>query len=295
MRRIIFQILLIPLALMMIFACNKSDMNSKTADDLLGNPEYPAISYGGYRENSRAYVPTVEQIKEDMRILHAMGIRFLRTYNTQQYKDAENLLKAIREIRKADPRFEMYVMLGAWIDCKDAWTDSPDHTQEDEENNAAEINAAVRMANAYPEIVKVIAVGNEAMVHWATSYFVEPGVILKWVEYLQDLKQKGELPASVWITSSDNFASWGGGDSSYHKPDLEKLIRAVDYISMHTYPFHDSHYNPEYWQVPAEDQLLDPEKQIEQAMERAIDYARNQYENEKIHGKPGHRKGDPYW
>ena len=30
---------------------------------------------------------------------------------------AENTLKAIREIKQVDNNFEMYVMLGAWIQC----------------------------------------------------------------------------------------------------------------------------------------------------------------------------------
>ena len=51
-----------------------------------------------------------------------MGIKILRTYNVQ-LQHAPNLLKAISELKKEDPNFEMYVMLGAWIDCKNAWTD----------------------------------------------------------------------------------------------------------------------------------------------------------------------------
>ncbi|MEI2710580.1 MAG: hypothetical protein V9E96_16435 [Chitinophagaceae bacterium] len=31
-------------------------------------------------------------------------------------------------------------------------------------------------------IIKIISVGNEAMVHWATSYYVTPNIILKWVK-----------------------------------------------------------------------------------------------------------------
>ena len=31
----------------------------------------------------------------------------------------------------------------------------------------------------YPEIVKIIAVGNEAMVKWATAYYIQPGLIMK--------------------------------------------------------------------------------------------------------------------
>ena len=69
---------------------------NKTAAQILGDSNYQAISYGGYREKKREVQPTVEQLKEDMRILEAMGIKVLRTYNTQ-YKKAGNVLKAIRE------------------------------------------------------------------------------------------------------------------------------------------------------------------------------------------------------
>ena len=101
------------------------DQQSKkqvTAKDILGNPDYLAISYGGYREITRDSQPTVKDIKEDMRLLSAMGIKMLRTYNVQ-LPHAGNVLKAIQALKAEDPDFEMYVMLGAWIDCKNAWTD----------------------------------------------------------------------------------------------------------------------------------------------------------------------------
>ncbi len=247
---------------------------SPTAAEILGNPYYQAISYGGYRQPTRDSVPTVEQIKDDMRILSAMGIKVLRTYNTE-LAELPHLLKAIGEMKNVDPQFEMYVMVGAWINCKDAWTPNPDHSQEDEAYNAAEIDRAVAYAQQYPDIVKVIAVGNEAMVHWASSYFVPPGVILKWVNYLQELKKKGDLPKDLWITSSDDFASWGGASPAYHTEDLNKLIRAVDFISMHTYPFHNSHYNPDFWynRVPEWTAI----EQIDAAMQRAGEFAAGQY------------------
>ena len=93
-----------------------------TAEDILGNPNYPAFSYGGYRERTRDSVPSVDELKEDMKVLSAMGVRIIRTYNTQKYDHTENLLKAIRQLKDEDRNFEMYVMLGVWIDCKDAWT-----------------------------------------------------------------------------------------------------------------------------------------------------------------------------
>lgn len=254
-------------------------MHDPSASELLGNPDYPAICFGGYRGLSRSEQPSLPQLKEDVRLLHAMGIRFLRTYNVQ-LPHAANVVKAVHELKREEPGFEMYVMLGAWIDCAGAWTDAPDHTGQDFEANRTEIDRAVALAQQYPEIVKVIAVGNEAMVHWAASYFVAPKVILQWVNHLQALKSDGALPADLWITSSDNFASWGGGGGEYHNEDLEALVLAVDYVSMHTYPFHDTHYNPVFWSADSLDQEVTAPSdggRIEQAMERALAYSRNQY------------------
>jgi len=199
-------------------------VKSKTAAEILGNPLYQAISYGGYREKTRDIQPTIKELKDDMKILSAMGVKIIRTYNVQ-LQQAPNLLKAIRELKEADPSFEMYVMLGAWIDCLNAWTNHMPNHDEESPDNAGEIDRAVALANKYPDIVKVLAVGNEAMVKWATSYFVQPRVILKWVNHLQNLKKANKLPKDLWITSSDDFASWGGGEDMYHVEDLKKLIK----------------------------------------------------------------------
>ena len=269
----------------MLWSCNTNTkennatqpkQNMVTAKDILGNPEYLAISYGGYRQKTRDVQPTISELKDDMKLLAAMGIKLLRTYNLQ-LAQAPNILKAITELKKEDSNFEMYVMLGVWIDCKDAWTvQEPNHDIESEAN-AGEVDRAVALAKQYPEIVKIIAVGNEAMVRWATSYFVRPNVILKWVTHLQALKNKGDLPKELWITSSDDFSSWGGGDLSYRTEDLEKLIKAVDYVSMHTYPMHNTHYNPQFWLIPNYEKNLSEEDQIEAAMQRAYKFAKNQY------------------
>jgi len=117
------------------------------------------------------------------------------------------------------------------------------------------------------------------MVHWQEEYYVEPGIILKWVNNLQERKKNGDLPKDLWITSSDNFASWGGGGSEYHVDDLNKLIKAVDFISMHTYPMHDTHYNPDFWGVHEDENDLSDKEKIEAAMQRSLGYAVSQYQS----------------
>ena len=282
MRRILTSVLIL-FAFLTFYNCKNNDKASeastiKSAKDILGNPEYLAMSYGGYRYADHSIEPTLDELKEDMKILSAMGVKLIRTYKLLK-PQAANLVRVISDMKKEDPNFEMYVMLGAWVDCKNSFNSGngePDHDQENEEN-PAEIARAVALANKYPDIVKVIAVGNEAMVKWAASYYVQPGVILKWVNHLQDLKKEGKLPKDLWITSSDNFASWGGGGEEYHVEDLNELIKAVDFISMHTYPMHDTHYNPDFWNLSEDEKDLSDMVKIDNAMLRAKEYAMSQY------------------
>jgi exo-beta-1,3-glucanase (GH17 family) len=273
--------------IMLVYSCNngmKTEMalnqekqkQDISAKDILGNPAYLAIAYGGYRGKSRDIQPTLAELKEDLKILNAIGIKILRTYNVQ-LPHASNVVKAISELKKEDTNFEMYVMLGAWIDCKNAWTDKVPNHEVESEQNRREIERAVALANKYPDIIKIISVGNEAMVKWAASYFVQPDIILKWVNHLQNLKKFNKLSKDLWITSSDNFASWGGGGAEYHEENLEKLIKAVDYISVHTYPMHDTHYNPVFWGVLEFESALSKEEKINAAMIRAKNYAKTQY------------------
>lgn len=279
----ISKFILLLLLITLFISCSSKPMNSKksteiTAKTIIGNPKYQAICYGGFREKTRDIEPTIAQLKEDLQLLAAMNIKVLRTYNVHN-KEVSNLLIAIRELQKENSNFEMYLMLGAWIDCKNAWTaNTPIHNVESE-RNAIEIEEAVRLTNEYPDIIKIIAVGNEAMVKWAAAYYVEPAIILKWVNHLQKLKKEQKLPASLWITSSDNFASWGGGGNEYHVEDLKQLIKAVDYISMHTYPMHDTHYHPVFWGVLESEKQLSDKQKIDAAMIRSRDYAINQYRN----------------
>ena len=281
---------------LVMLSCNKEKKQVQkeniniTAKDILGNPDYLAISYGAYRSNSRKVQPTIEEIKEDLRILNAMGIKIVRTYNVH-FPHAENILKAITELKKEDATFEMYVMLGAWIEAKHAFSSESEKIRNQDGvrfmpqidgmiGNEIEIEEAIKLTKQYSDIVKILAVGNEAMIHWATDYFVEPSIILKWVNHLQNLKNKGELPKDLWITSSDNFAAWGGGDAVYHKEDLVELVKSVDYISMHTYAYHDTHYTPDYWIYDSNVYESDIEK-IDAAMLRAKNYAMSQYDGVK--------------
>jgi len=274
-------ILSLIIAISCCYSCqqkNYPDGNKISAQEILGNPKYQAFSAGAYRYPIRDSVPSVTDIKEDLKLTAALGVKLLRTYNTQHYVQAENLLKAITELKKEDENFEMYVMLGAWIQCKGAWSSNINHELGALENNKAEIDAAVTLAKQYPDIVKMIAVGNEAMINWASGYYVSPKIILKWVNHLQELKASGTISKGIWITSSDNYEAWGGGADSYKTKDLEDLIKAVDFISLHTYPYHATYHQPLFWGIPDDETNLSDIEKIDAAMLRAKEFAINQYQ-----------------
>ena len=157
--------ILLVISLVLLASCQTSQKEKKpmqnnrnlTAKEIFNKPEFLAISYGGYRKKTRKEQPTIQQLKEDLKILHAMDIRILRTYNVR-LPHAANILKAIKVLKQEDSSFEMYVMLGAWIDCKNAWTEMPLNHNEGSEHNAVEIERAVELANQYPDIVKIIHV-----------------------------------------------------------------------------------------------------------------------------------------
>ncbi|MGR5421039.1 hypothetical protein [Vibrio sp. PNB22_4_1] len=257
---------------------------SDSGKPLLGNPEYQAISYGAWRTKERMNgdtVPSVADQMEDMRVLSAMGIKVIRTYNTQGFKgldgesNTENLLEAIRLLKAEDENFEMYVMLGVWIDALNSWTGQAIDSSVDSPNNQLELAKAKELALEYPDIVKVIAVGNEAMVNWAESYKVHPSIILNHVNDLQSWKQENDATKDLWVTTSDNWAVWAGQDANANhneQSELKALIKAVDYVSLHTYAFHDTQWDPNFktdWKISEQDQSLTKEEQIALSMDKA--------------------------
>ena len=244
---------------------------------LLGNPNYPAMSYSGDRTIKRTAEnsPSLEDIREDLKILSAMGVKLIRTYNTAEFPQSERILHVIHELKEADPNFEMYVMLGAWINCKNAFVADTDHTQEDPEWNQQEIAKAIELTNAYPDIAKIIAVGNEAMVHWQ-AHHVHSRVILKWVNYLRQARAEGRLPEKTLITTSENWAALGG-EKAYHNDELLELLRQMDFLSLHTYAFHDTHYNENLkWGILPSEADLPKSEQARHSIARAIESQKQQ-------------------
>ena len=226
MKKSTWNIVGIVCAFVALFGCAHEPTNTtpmKTAAEILGNPEYQAISYGGYRAKSREVQPTIQQLKNDMKIMHAMGIRVLRTYNLQ-LDHAPNVLRAIRELKQEDPTFEMYVMLGPGLIVRMRGRTTQITILRT--RPTMKVRSARRCTMPTSTLILLRSL-LWAMRPWCTgrgATLLSPGSSLKYVNYLQELKTMGKLSPDLWITSSDNFASWGGGSPDYHNEDLEALV-----------------------------------------------------------------------
>ena len=189
---------------------------------LLSLPKGRAICYSGYRHgqspDSKSY-PSLEEIREDLLIL-APHWPLLRLYDCSAH--AERVLEVIR--RDGLP---FMVMLGAYIGpemnnfgCPWGVTYTEEQLEASVAENEAEVGRLITLANANPEIVFSVAVGNEATVDW-TDHFVP---VHRMIEHVRRVKQHVKQP----VTFCENYVPW------QHK--LRDLVNELDFISLHTYP-----------------------------------------------------------
>jgi exo-beta-1,3-glucanase (GH17 family) len=124
----------------------------------------------------------------------------------------------LRVIR--DNNLDLKVQLGAFP--------NPASTPAAEAENQAELNACIQLANAYPQIVVAVSVGNEKLVEWSANR-MEPGVI---ASYLRKVRAAVSQP----VTTNDNWLMWS-------KVPRE-VAETIDFAAVHVYPFLDTFYDP---------------------------------------------------
>lgn len=168
-----------------------------------GPMAFNAICYGPHRDGQRpgGPEPSAAQLREDLRVLSEHWNQ-VRLYGSVGF--AESFLSIIRE-----DGFAVKVLLGVWI--------APD----DSLANRSEIEGAVRLAAAYPEIVAAVCVGNETQVFW--SDHVCPPELL--IEALREMRARTTVP----VTTADDFNFW-------NKPESRAVAAEVDFITLHAHP-----------------------------------------------------------
>ncbi len=196
-----------------------------------------AICYSGFREEQvpgESY-PSYEQVKEDLLILQP-DFKYLRMYDSGRH--TQTTLEVIR-----NENFDFKLMLGAFIvaemnnfNCPWGGVYSEEKLEENITLNREKIQKLIELANAYPDIIFSLSVGNEACVGW-TDHYVHENKVLK---YAKLVKAGAKQP----VTFCENYEPW--------QCKLENLARELDFISVHTYPV---------WEYKHIDEALDYTKQ----------------------------------
>lgn len=185
-------------------------------------PAGPAICYSGYRAgqspDSRVY-PSLDQIREDLRLL-APHWQLLRLYDCSPH--AERVLQVI-----AEDRLHFRVLLGGYLGAEVSNPGCPwgaqftgAQLQANARENEAEMDRLVALANAHPDTVFAVAVGNEATVDWTDHLVPLPRML----EHVRRVKAAVRQP----VTFCENYVPW--------QDKLLPLAAELDFVSVHTYP-----------------------------------------------------------
>lgn len=188
-----------------------------------------AVAYSGFRTGQHpdrgegAKNPGDEQILEDLQILtknNQFGL--IRLYDCGE--NSESVLKIIQE-----NKLNMKVMLGVWLHAElsahesCAWLTEPipqETLDKNKQINLKEIEAGIRLANKYPEVIVAVNVGNEALVDW-NDHKVDVDTI---ISYVRRVKKAIKQP----VTVADNYEWWAAKG--------RKLASELDFIAIHVYP-----------------------------------------------------------
>lgn len=157
-----------------------------------------SLSFAPFREGQGPIdekFPTPEQIDADLRLMGE------KTHSIRTYASAEGSMPAIPALAQ---KHGLKMIQGAWLGGIKA-------------DNKVEIAELIRSANANPDVVKRVIVGNEVLLRGD----LQSGQL---IEYIREVKRAVKQPVSyadVW--------------SMYMK--YPELIREVDFITIHILPY----------------------------------------------------------
>jgi exo-beta-1,3-glucanase (GH17 family) len=176
------------------------------------------ISYGPFRDGQSPVGgpgPSRDELREDLHLL-SKHWNLLRVYGSRG--PAEMIVQLIHE-----EGIPMKVMLGAWIDTEFKFAKDGSVAEKFPATVAAnrgEVETAIKLANAYPDVVIAVNVGNETQVSWS-FHKVRTEVLL---DYIRQVRERTNVP----VTTADDFSYWNTPESNWLAPE-------VDFIVMHAY------------------------------------------------------------
>ena len=160
--------------------------------------KFQCVSYAPYRDGETPFDPEFvlppARIEADLKALRP-EVDCVRIYATDQGLD---MVVPIAQ------RLGLKVILGAWIG-------------RDPANNAVQVSSAIAFANAYPDTVKALVVGNEVLLRGEMP-----------PDQLADLIRRVRAETKAVVTYADVWEFW------LHYPEVTK---AVDLMIIHILPY----------------------------------------------------------
>lgn len=167
-----------------------------------GSAVVAGLSYGPYRagQGPDGPFPNRDEITEDLKIL-GPDWHMIRVYGAGG--PTQTILEVIR-----DEKLPIQVMVGAWISA------------DSDAQNESEVSTAIRLANAFPEQVFAVSVGNESQVFWSGHRSDRDALIA----HIQRVREAVKQP----VTTADDYNFW-------NKPESHAVADNVDFLLLHAY------------------------------------------------------------
>lgn len=193
MRIIIIIVLLLSHAVFAYFTNLAQDVGIDLPEGKLNS-----LSFAPYRENQGPFdgvFPSTAEVAEDLQLLAS------KTHTIRTYASYEGTMPAIPPLAQY---YGLTMIQGAWL-------------SNDDDNDTKEINALIKAANSYPDVIKRVIVGNEVLLRGEMK-------VDKLINAIRKVKQAVKQPVSyadVW--------------SIYMKHP--QLLKEVDFITIHILPY----------------------------------------------------------
>ncbi|MBW6515560.1 MAG: glycosyl hydrolase family 17 [Candidatus Cloacimonetes bacterium] len=167
-----------------------------------------AVSYGCYREGQAPgrLGPSKDEILEDLEII-IKHWNLIRVYNADE--DTERILEVIEE-----NDLPIKVMLGIWLE-------NEENNMQARRSNIENTLRGIELTNNFPDIVKIVNVGNETQVFWS-GHKLETASLIRYIRAVRNY-------TSVPVTTADDYNFW-------NKAESKVVADELDLIVIHIYP-----------------------------------------------------------
>jgi exo-beta-1,3-glucanase (GH17 family) len=198
------------------------------------SPEFAtrkAVAYSPFRTNNRdTELVTAAHIKEDLDLLVHGNFKLIRMFDSSSV--TQLTLQVIKE-----NGLDIKVMLGIYINSESSPYLTAAQKAANQALNQAEMDRGVALANAYPDLVLSVSIGNETMVSWS---FV-PTDVTTMAAHIKSVRDQVAQP----VTTDDNWAFFAQASSIENNP--KAVVEQIDFVSMHSYALLDSVTQPDKW------------------------------------------------